>query len=144
MKTNLKSDEMLPDCWWNQAREIVWLGYSESLFLRAEAALRGWGNETGTAVAGRLYEDGVRASMDYYGIASDKAEEYIDHLEGKKAFKEGGSREEQLEQIITQNGWLSILTVTKVGLRFAAQIIPVICCCRVMATTQAVRWRIPN
>ena len=70
--------------------KIVWLGYSESLFLRAEAALRGWGNETGTAVAGRLYEDGVRASMDYYGIASDKAEEYIDHLEGKKAFKEGG------------------------------------------------------
>lgn len=107
MKTNLKSDEMLPDCWWNQAREIVWLGYSESLFLRAEAALRGWGNETGTAVAGRLYEDGVRASMDYYGIASDKAEEYIDHLEGKKAFKEGGSREEQLEQIITQK-WLAV------------------------------------
>ena len=80
MKTNLKSDEMLPDCWWNQAREIVWLGYSESLFLKAEAALRGWGNETGATVAGRLYEDGVRASMDYYSIASDKADEYISHF----------------------------------------------------------------
>lgn len=106
--------------------------------------MRGWGNETGATVAGRLYEDGVRASMDYYSIASDKADEYISHLKGKEAFGAGGSREEQLEQIITQNGWLSILTVTKVGLRFAAQIIPVICCCRVMATTQAVRWRIPN
>ena len=121
MKTNLKSDEMLPDCWWNQAREIIWLGYSESLFLKAEAALRGWGNETGATVAGRLYEEGVRASS-------------------KKVVQEKNNWNKSLHK----NGWLSILTVTKVGLRFAAQIIPVICCCRVMATTQAVRWRIPN
>lgn len=38
--------------------------------------------------------------MNYYGIASDKADEYISHLKGKEAFEEGGSREEQLEQII--------------------------------------------
>lgn len=106
--------------------------------------MRGWGNETGTAVAGRLYEDGVRASMDYYGIASDKAEEYIDHLEGKRLSKKVVQEKNNWNKSLHKNGWLSILTVTKVGLRFAAQIIPVICCCRVMATTQAVRWRIPN
>ena len=33
--------------WWCYAREIVWLGYSESLFLRAEAALRGWAGAKG-------------------------------------------------------------------------------------------------
>ena len=36
--------------------------------------------------------------MDYYGIASDKAEEYISHLEGKKFFEAGDSKEKQLEQ----------------------------------------------
>lgn len=106
MKTNLKSDDMNPDCWWNLAREIVWMGYSESLFLRAEAALRGWGTETGSAAARNLYEKGIQASMDYYGIAPDKANEYIQNLQGTKAFTEG-SKELQLEQIITQK-WLAV------------------------------------
>lgn len=106
MKTNLKSDEMIPECWWNLAREIVWMGYSESLFLRAEAALRGWGNVTGSLNAKALYMAGIRASMDYYGIATDKAEEYITHLQGLDAF-DNGSKESQLEQIITQK-WLAV------------------------------------
>ena len=36
----LSSDAMNKDYWWNLAREIVWMGYAESLFLKAEAALR--------------------------------------------------------------------------------------------------------
>ena len=44
--------------------------------------------------------------MDYYEIDADKANEYISHLDGVKAFA-GGSKEEQLEQIITQK-WIAV------------------------------------
>ena len=47
-----------------------------------------------------------QASMDYYEIDADKANEYISHLDGVKAFA-GGSKEEQLEQIITQK-WIAV------------------------------------
>lgn len=100
----LSSDAMNKDYWWNLAREIVWMGYSESLFLKAEAALR-WPllvDETAEA----LYLKGIKASMDYYEIDADKANEYISHLDGVKAFA-GGSKEEQLEQIITQK-WIAV------------------------------------
>ena len=46
------------------------------------------------------------ASMDYYEIDADKANEYISHLDGVKAFT-GGSKEEQFEQIITQK-WIAV------------------------------------
>ena len=66
------SDVMNPNIWWNYAREIVWMGYSESLFLKAEAYLR-WPElqKNGETVEG-LYEEGIRASMAYYGISTDK------------------------------------------------------------------------
>lgn len=100
----LSSDAMNKDYWWNQAREIVWMGYSESLFLKAEAALR-WPSLV-SETAESLYKAGVKASMGYYGIDADKANEYINHLSGVKAFT-GGSKEEQLEQIITQK-WIAV------------------------------------
>lgn len=100
----LSSDAMNKDYWWNLAREIVWMGYSESLFLKAEAALRWPSLVDETAEA--LYLKGIKASMDYYGIDADKANEYISHLDGVKAFA-GGSEEEQLEQIITQK-WIAV------------------------------------
>lgn len=100
----LSSDAMNKDYWWNLAREIVWMGYSESLFLQAEAALRWPSLVDETAQA--LYLKGVKASMDYYEIDADKANEYINHLNGVKAFS-GGSKEEQLEQIITQK-WIAV------------------------------------
>ena len=99
----LSSDAMNKDYWWNLAREIVWMGYSESLFLKAEAALRWPSLVDETAEA--LYLKGIKASMDYYEIDADKANEYISHLDGVKAFA-GGSEEEQLEQIITQK-WIA-------------------------------------
>lgn len=90
--------------------ELVWMGYSESLFLKAEAALRGWAGLPKTD-AKKYYEEGIRASMNYYEIDADaegqqKIDNYINHLAGMKAFT-SGSDEEQLEQIITQK-WLAV------------------------------------
>ena len=74
------------------------------MFLKAEAALRWPSLVDETAEA--LYLKGIKASMDYYEIDADKANEYISHLDGVKAFA-GGSKEEQLEQIITQK-WIAV------------------------------------
>lgn len=95
--------------WWCYAREIVWLGYSESLFLRAEAALRGWAGAKGTAED--LYKEGIEASFNYYQIGADeegqeKISKYMEGLKGLQAFK-SGDREAQLEQIITQK-WIAV------------------------------------
>lgn len=109
MRCDLNSDEMNPKVWWNMAREIVWMGYSESLFLKAEAALRGW---TGVNQSPKeYYEQGIRASMNYYKIDADsegqeKINNYISSLQGIATFT-GGSKEAQLEQIITQK-WLAV------------------------------------
>ena len=95
--------------WWCYAREIVWLGYSESLFLRAEAALRGWAGANRTAE--QLYKEGIEASFNYYQIGADeegqeKINKYMEGLKGLQAFK-SGDREAQLEQIITQK-WIAV------------------------------------
>lgn len=103
-RCNLQSDAMNPQIWWNLAREIIWFGYSESLFLKAEAALRGWAGVDKSAED--YYLDGIRASMDYYGIAESDYSDYINNLQGLEAFQ-SGSREEQLEQIITQK-WIAV------------------------------------
>lgn len=97
--------------WWCYAREIIWLGYSESLFLRAEAALRGWSTNKDSRTAKELYEDGIRASFNYYQIGADeegqeKIKAYMENLKGKEAFI-SSSPEDQLEQIITQK-WIAV------------------------------------
>lgn len=109
MRCDTRSDEMNRKVWWNYAREIIWMGYAESLFLKAEAALRNW--EGVTLSPKDYYEQGIRASMNYYEIDADdegkeKIENYIDNLQGMAAFA-NGSKEEQLEQIITQK-WLAV------------------------------------
>ncbi|WP_282124807.1 SusD/RagB family nutrient-binding outer membrane lipoprotein [Marinifilum flexuosum] len=71
--------------------------FSEVQFLKAEAALRGWISEDANA----LYLSGVQASMDYVGVASSDATDYINGLSNL-----GGSNEEQLKQIITQK-WIA-------------------------------------
>lgn len=95
--------------WWCYAREIVWMGYSESLFLRAEAALRNWNGAGGTAK--QLYLKGIEASFNYYQIGEDaegqaKIAQYIDGLTNINAF-DSADRETQLEQIITQK-WIAV------------------------------------
>lgn len=49
------------------------MSYAEVLFLQAEAAQRGWIEGS----AAEFYHDGIVASMTYYGITKDKAEEYL-------------------------------------------------------------------
>lgn len=52
----------------------VLMSYAEVLFLRAEAAARGW-NVGGTAE--ELYEAAITASMEQYGISEDEIDAYL-------------------------------------------------------------------
>lgn len=94
--------------WFNYSRPTVWLGYSESLFLKAEAALRGWTGQDLTMDAEGYFRAGVQASMDYYEIDSSAAQSYID---GLKVLNDGtfasGDNEKILEAIITQK-WMAV------------------------------------
>lgn len=98
------SKELDPKSWFNYARPTVWLGYSESLFLRAEAALRGWAEGS----VEDLFRQAVRASMDYYMISTDEADSYISGLVclGDGTFG-SGDRERILEAIITHK-WMAV------------------------------------
>lgn len=102
------SKKLDPKYWFNDARPTVWLGYSESLFLKAEAALRGWTGKDLTLSTENYFRAGVKASMDYYQIDKAQASSYID---GLKVWKEGvfasGDKERILETIITQK-WMAV------------------------------------
>lgn len=97
---NALTTELYDDCWWTPAREIVWLGYAESCFLRAEAALRGWSSDD----VETWYQNGIKASMEYYNIPSS---EYMDYLNHVKKTTDCTSNEEKLERIITQK-WIAV------------------------------------
>lgn len=56
-----------------KARPTVLLSYEETLFIRAEAAARGWTSE----VANTLYNNGVAWAMNRYGITSTEYNTYI-------------------------------------------------------------------
>ena len=97
-----------PNYFFSRERAYLLLGYAESEFLKAEAVLRGWAGMELTGTVEDYYKSGIKASMDYYGIANDKAQAYID---GEKAITgkvfEGKGKEKQLEAIITQK-WMAI------------------------------------
>lgn len=88
--------------WFSEARELVWMSYAESRFMLAEAALRNW---TSGSVE-QYYRDGIKASMDYYEITSDKQQAYIDGLKNIQAVS-GSDKEAALKEIITQK-WIAI------------------------------------
>lgn len=95
--------------WFSYSRPSVWLGYAESLFLKAEAALRGW---NGTELSAEEYfKAGIRASMDYYEINSTDVDSYINGLAIYKAGAgnpfQTNDKEAALEQIITQK-WMAV------------------------------------
>ena len=66
------------------------LSYAESCFLQSEAALKGWGNGSN---AQQHYENGVRAHMEFLGVADADITTF---LQGSGAWNNS------LEQIITQ------------------------------------------
>lgn len=93
-----------PEYWFNCAEPTVWLGYAESLFLKAEAALRGWSGDD----VENLFRQGVEASLTYYEIAPSVQADYIN---GLYALNDGtftsGDKEEILKAIITQK-WMAV------------------------------------
>jgi len=111
-KMNRQESKILdPKYWFNYARPTVWLGYAESLFLKAEAVLRGWtGAEINNSVEG-YFKAGIQASMDYYQISQAEATSYINGLkiyqEGETNPFSGSDKEAILEQIITQK-WMAV------------------------------------
>lgn len=102
------SKNLNPDYWFNYSRPTVWMGYAETLFLKAEAVLRGYKGTGLDGDAEDYYRQGVQASMDYYEIDYPTALKYIN---GLHALNDGtftsGNRERMLEAIITQK-WLAV------------------------------------
>lgn len=109
-KTQPKPDSKIlnPQFWFNYARPHVWLGYAESLFLKAEAALRGWQGADLTQDVESYFRAGIQASMDYYQIDPAVAQNYIN---GVVVLNDGtfqsGNREKVLEAIITHK-WMAV------------------------------------
>jgi hypothetical protein len=58
-----------------EVEPMILLGYPEQEFLIAEAISRNW--ITGAGTAQEHYENGIRASMEFYGIASGAIDTYI-------------------------------------------------------------------
>lgn len=109
-KTQPKPDSKVlnPDFWFNYARPQVWLGYSESLFLKAEAALRGWSGAELTMSAKDYFVEGIKASMDYYQVDAATAQAYIDGVVNlNDGTFESGDKERMLEAIITHK-WMAV------------------------------------
>ena len=102
---------------------LTWMTAAEVLFLKAEAALRGW---SGAGSAKANYEAGVTASFAQHGISgiaeyladnTSTPAGFVDALNAtndiayasdvKIAYNDAGTNEEQLEQIITQK-WIAM------------------------------------
>jgi len=102
------SKELNPDFYFNYCRPHVWLGYAESLFLKAEAVLRGWSGEALTMGVEDYVRAGIQASMDHYQVSTADAQAYID---GVKCFTDGtfqsGDNERILEALITHK-WMAV------------------------------------
>jgi hypothetical protein len=102
---------------------LTWMTAAEVLFLKSEAALRGW---SGAGDAQTNYEAGVAASFTQHGVSgvadyladtTSVPADFVDALSSandiayesdvKIAYNPAGSNEEQLEQIITQK-WIAM------------------------------------
>src|SRR6266576_4533851 len=86
---------------------LVLLGYSEVLFLKAEAAERGW-IPGGTAAAATFYTNAITATMEQYGVAPADIATYLG--QAKVAYDAAGVvnvTQGHLQQIAFQK-WLSM------------------------------------
>lgn len=93
---------------------LLYFTYSEQCFIIAEAIEEGW-VAGGSAAARTYYENGVKEQLSFYmnfanaagyehGMAIDQS--YIDnYFTGEAAYKTGGTKQDRLEQILTQR-WL--------------------------------------
>ena len=85
---------------------LVFLSYSEVLFLQAEAAERGW-IPGGTAAAATFYTNAIRASMQQYSVPDTATTRYL--AQGKVQYDSAGGATlaGHLQQIAYQK-WLSM------------------------------------
>lgn len=121
-KSEYGSHSLLGETVMNATRK-TWFTKAEVYFLKAEAALRGW---TGAGDAKIHYENGVKASFQQHAVAGVDAyladgvstpNAFVDAKNAANnsaygsnvtiAYKTSGTREEQLEQIITQK-WIAM------------------------------------
>ena len=102
------SKDLNPDFYFNYCRPHVWLGYAESLFLKAEAVLRDWKGEALTMSVEDYIRAGIQASMDHYQVNAAEAQAYMD---GVKCFTDGtfqsSDKERILEALITHK-WMAV------------------------------------
>ena len=92
----------------NENLSWCYSSYSEALFLKAEAALRGWGGD-----AESLFKQAIKASMDEIGVfvtrsggkATIEAAEQDAYIAALPAF--GATKEEQLRSIMIQK-WIAL------------------------------------
>lgn len=92
---------MLGDYFLRPDAPAVLMSYAEVLFLRAEAAARGWTSEN----AAELYRAGIRASMEIYGIDRDRINAYL--AQPRVQFPTSGSMEAKIAQIQLQK-WIAL------------------------------------
>jgi hypothetical protein len=78
----------------NPQRKKPLLSYAEVCFIRAEAAVRGWTGES----AQTWYEEGVRASMSFYGVETADIDEFLTN---------GDPFNNTLEQVMEQK-WIAL------------------------------------
>jgi hypothetical protein len=83
------------------AAPVIFISSAESYFLQAEATARGWG----TGNAQDLYENGIAASFDHWGISEDDLNTYL--AQPSIQFPAGRNLETQLKRIITEK-WVSL------------------------------------
>jgi hypothetical protein len=85
----------------NSANPISVMSLAEVKFLQAEAVVRGFVSGD----AGALYEQGIRAVMDRYGVASSDADAYLQ--ESGVQWNDSDADEEKVRKIILQK-WLAL------------------------------------
>lgn len=93
------------------ARPTLLLTYDESLFLRAEAATRGWASSAENANAAQLYTDGVTAAMARFGLTGASVTTYL--ARPTISFTSVTSQAARLRAIFFQK-WLSLYGINGV------------------------------
>lgn len=95
---------MLGDYFLEPNTPAVLMSYAEVLFLRAEAAARGWTTGVETYTAAELYEMAIKANMEFYGIDDTRVDTYLAQPRVQYA---GGTVQEQVRQIQMQK-WIAL------------------------------------
>jgi hypothetical protein len=107
----------------SESAPVVWMAAAEVYFLRAEGAIRGWNMD---GAAGSLYNQGIAASFEQWGVAAAAPAYSADSASTPVAFddkalrhgaqpttaitikwEDAATKEKQLERIITQK-WLAV------------------------------------